>query len=109
MQGIDEWLTGEDESTVAGVGEGARGGGNGGTEGNLGEGLELCASATRCALNQPGIRRHSTAPRPGKHRCRMGRARARREGPMSPPAQPLPGSARLLVPGRTPRQAHELA
>ena len=36
MQGIDEWLTGEDESTVAGVGEGARGGGNGGMEGILG-------------------------------------------------------------------------
>ena len=32
MQGIDEWLTGEDESTVAGVGEGARGGGNEGKE-----------------------------------------------------------------------------
>ena len=26
MRGIDEWLTGEDESMVAGVGEGARGG-----------------------------------------------------------------------------------
>ena len=43
MQGIDEWLTREDESTVSGVGEGARGGGNGGTEGNFGGGFgALC-------------------------------------------------------------------
>jgi hypothetical protein len=36
VRGIDKWLTGQDESTAAGVGEGAHGGGNGGREGNLG-------------------------------------------------------------------------
>ena len=36
VRGIDEWLTGEDESMVAGVGEGARGNSNGGMEGIFG-------------------------------------------------------------------------
>jgi len=36
VRGINEWLTVEDESTAAVIGEGTRGGGNEGMEGNLG-------------------------------------------------------------------------
>ena len=39
MRGINEWLTVEDESTAAVIGEGTRGGGNEGREGNLGLGF----------------------------------------------------------------------
>ena len=80
MRGIDEWFTGEDESMVAGVGEGTRGGGGPPTR-------TPCAALLRAPHGERGEEggergsagggsRSAGRRRSGERRSRTARARA---------------------------------
>ena len=65
MRGIVKWLTEEDESTAAGVREGAHGGGNGGMEGARKLTAMALRKLTAMAL-RTAARRDATAAHEGE-------------------------------------------